>query len=58
MSFQDLTTISPLVAAILTACAVIVMDLIRPGSKPLAIATAYIGLAITAGLVLSVGQTP
>ena len=58
MSFQDLTTIGPLVAAILTACAVIVMDLIRPANKSLAIATAYVGLAITAALVWSVGQTP
>jgi len=58
LTVQELTTISPLIAAILTACAVIVMDLIKPGSKPLTIATAYIGLAITAGLVWSVGRTP
>jgi len=58
LTIQELTTISPLIAAILTACAVIVMDLIKPGSKPLTIATAYIGLAITAGLVWSVGRTP
>ncbi len=34
MSFQDFATIAPLVAAILTASAVLVVDLIRPNSKP------------------------
>ena len=34
---QDLTLIGPLVVAILTACAVLVVDLIRPGRKPLAL---------------------
>jgi NADH-quinone oxidoreductase subunit N len=34
------------------------VDIIRPGSKPLAIATAYIGLAVTAALTWSVGQSP
>ena len=57
MSFQDLSTISPLVVAILTACAVIVVDLIKPGSKRLAIATAYLGLAVAAALTVIVGQT-
>jgi NADH-quinone oxidoreductase subunit N len=58
LTSQDLTAISPLVVAILTACAVLVMDLIKPGNRPLAIATAYVGLAITAGLTWSVGQSP
>jgi NADH-quinone oxidoreductase subunit N len=58
LSIADLTTIGPLVVAILTACAVIVMDLIKPGNKPLAIATAYLGLAVTAALTWGVGQTP
>ena len=58
MSFEDLTVISPLIAAILTACAVLVADLIRPASKPFALAVAYLGLAITAALTVVVGQTP
>jgi len=58
LNAPDLTTISPLIAAILTACAVIVVDLIKPGNKPLAIVTAYAGLAVTAALTWSVGQTP
>ena len=37
---------------------VLVADLIRPASRPLALAVVYIGLAITAALTLSVGQTP
>ena len=49
MSWQDFVTISPLVAAILTAAAILVVDLIRPGRparrgrRP-----RCIGLAITA----------
>ncbi len=58
MSSQDLTIIGPLIAAILTACAVLVADLIRPASRPLALAVAYIGLAITAALTVNAGQTP
>jgi NADH-quinone oxidoreductase subunit N len=58
LSSQEFTIIAPLIAAILTACAVLVADLIRPASRPLALAVTYIGLAITAGLTLTAGQTP
>ena len=58
MSFQDLTTIGPLVAAILTAAAVLIVDLIRPGRSQPAIATALIGLGLTAVVALQVGGTP
>jgi NADH-quinone oxidoreductase subunit N len=58
LSSQDLTLIGPLVVAILTACAVLVADLIKPGSKPLALAVVYVGLALTAALTLFAGQTP
>ncbi len=58
MSTADLTLIAPLVAALLTAAAIIVVDLIWPGRSPIAIATALIGLGITAALTLGVGNAP
>jgi NADH-quinone oxidoreductase subunit N len=58
LSWQDLVTISPLVAAILTAAAILIIDLIWPGRATPAIAIALIGLAITAGLTILVGATP
>ena len=57
MSGADLITISPLVAAVLTAAAVLVVDLIRPGRSGPAVATALIGLGLTALITLSVGGT-
>jgi NADH-quinone oxidoreductase subunit N len=57
VSWQDFVTISPLVAAILTAAAILVVDLIRPGKPAVAVATALIGLAITAALSVAVGAT-
>ncbi len=48
MTLTDLQVISPLIVAILTAIAIMVVDLIRPGSTMLAAATAFIGLALTA----------
>jgi NADH-quinone oxidoreductase subunit N len=58
MSGDDFVTISPLVAAILTASAILVADLIRPGRSAVAVATALIGLAITAGVTVGVGVNP
>ena len=58
MSGQDLTTIGPLIAAVLTAAAVLLVDLVRPGRSGAAVATALIGLALTAAITLAVGATP
>jgi len=55
LSWQDFTTISPFVAAILTAAAILIVDLIRPGRTAVAVGTALIGLAITALVTLGVG---
>jgi NADH-quinone oxidoreductase subunit N len=55
LSWQDFVTISPLVAGILTAAAILIVDLIRPARPAVAVATALIGLAVTAGLALVVG---
>ncbi len=55
MSWQDFVTISPFVAAILTAAAILIADLIRPGRAAVAVAVALIGLTITAGLAIAVG---
>jgi NADH-quinone oxidoreductase subunit N len=57
MTFQELTTIAPFVAAILTAIAIMGVDLAWPNRSALAVATALIGLAITAVLVIVVGGT-
>jgi NADH-quinone oxidoreductase subunit N len=54
----DLVLIGPLVAAVLTALAVLIVDLAWPGRSPLAIGTALIGLGVTAVVVLVVGGTP
>ena len=58
MSWQDFVTISPLVAGILTASAVLIVDLIWPGRSNFAVATSLLGLAITAAITLAVGVTP
>ena len=57
MTWHDLVVVSPLVAGVLTAAAILIIDIIRPGSSVLAVATSLIGLAITAGLTLSVSGT-
>ncbi len=54
MTTNDLATISPLIAAILTAIAIMVVDLIKP-STFLAAGTAFLGLGITTVVTLSVG---
>ena len=58
MSWQDLALISPLIAGVLTAAAILIVDLIRPGRTPVAVATALIGLAITGLLTIAVGSNP
>ena len=55
MSWQDFVTISPLVAGILTAAAILIVDLIRPARPAIAVAVALIGLTVTGGLALVVG---
>ena len=55
MTFQELSIVAPFVAAILTAIAILLVDLAWPNRSPLAVATALIGLAITAWLVIVVG---
>ena len=58
MSWDDLVLISPLIAGFLTAAAILVVDLIRPGKPAVAVATTLIGLAITAALAVAVSTTP
>ena len=57
MSFQDVVTLSPLIAAILTAAAIVIVDIAWPGRSTPAIATALFGLGITALLTIAVGAT-
>jgi NADH-quinone oxidoreductase subunit N len=53
MSWQDLSVAAPLVAAVLVAATVLVVDLIWPGRKAVSITVALIGLAIVAALSIS-----
>jgi NADH-quinone oxidoreductase subunit N len=56
VSGQDFAMISPLVAGILTAAAILIADLIRPGKTAVAVSVALIGLAITAAVTIAVGN--
>jgi NADH-quinone oxidoreductase subunit N len=55
--FADVVTIAPLIAAVLTASAILVVDLAWPGRSGAAIGTALAGLAITAILTIWVGTS-
>jgi NADH-quinone oxidoreductase subunit N len=57
MSFHDLTIAGPFVAAVLTAIAIMLVDLVWPNRSALAVATALLGLGATAVLVVVVGGT-
>jgi NADH-quinone oxidoreductase subunit N len=57
MTPEDLVTIAPFIAAVGTAIAILLVDLVWPNRTALAVGTALLGLAITAGLVVAVGAT-
>ncbi|MEO5918115.1 MAG: NADH-quinone oxidoreductase subunit N [Candidatus Limnocylindrales bacterium] len=57
MTFEDLVTIAPFVAAILVACGVVVADIIVPGRRTAVLAVAFAGLAVIALLTISAGTT-
>jgi NADH-quinone oxidoreductase subunit N len=52
MSWSDLGTIAPVVAAVLVAAAILIVDIVVPGRRQAAIATALVGLAIVGAIVL------
>ncbi len=52
---SDLNVAAPVVAAIVTALAILIVDLVRPGRTAAAVGTALGGLAITAAITLAVG---
>jgi NADH-quinone oxidoreductase subunit N len=56
MSASDFATIAPLVAAVLVAGAILVVDLIAPGRDRPAILVALVGLGIVAFLTVTTGQ--
>ncbi|HLA15859.1 MAG TPA: NADH-quinone oxidoreductase subunit N [Candidatus Limnocylindrales bacterium] len=56
MNIDDLVTISPLIACVLTACGVLVADLIAPGRTRVAIAIAFGGLVVVAAAVVLVAD--
>ena len=55
MTANDVVVISPLIAAILTAIAILLVDLVVPGRSVAVIGTALVGLALTAGVTLTAG---
>jgi NADH-quinone oxidoreductase subunit N len=57
LTFADLTVVAPLVAAVLTAAAVLLVDMAWPGRSVIATGTALVGLGITAALTIGVGRT-
>jgi NADH-quinone oxidoreductase subunit N len=57
LTFADLTVVAPLVAAVLTAAAVLLVDMAWPGRSVIATGTALVGLGITAALTIVVGRT-
>src|SRR4029079_15407042 len=58
LNSQDIVLISPLIAGVLTAAAILIVDLIRPGKPSVAVGVALAGLAITAILTIAVGNMP
>lgn len=52
----DAVTMAPFIAAVLTAAAVILVDFAWPGRKALALGATFVGLAVTAALVVAAGQ--
>jgi NADH:ubiquinone oxidoreductase subunit 2 (subunit N) len=55
---QSIILILPLIAAIGTAIAVLVIDLIVPGRQNLAVVVALIGLSVVSVATLYANQTP
>ena len=58
MTWADFSMISPVVAAIMLACVLLLVDLARPGANRAAVFTALAGLAVVAGITIWAGQTP
>jgi NADH-quinone oxidoreductase subunit N len=56
MTWNDAVTIAPFVAGILVAAAILFVDFIAPGRKSPALAVAFLGLALVAGLTVVTGQ--
>jgi NADH-quinone oxidoreductase subunit N len=52
MSWSDLATIAPVATAVLAAAAVLIVDLVAPGRRLPAVATALAGLAVVTGAIL------
>jgi NADH-quinone oxidoreductase subunit N len=55
---SDLAVVAPVVVAIATAIAILLVDLVAPGRTAAAVVTALVGLAITAVVTIAVGANP
>ncbi len=57
MTGTDLTVIGPLLAAVATAIAILLVDLVWPDRSSMVVFVSLIGLALTAAITLTVGAT-
>ncbi len=57
MTGTDLTVIGPLLAAVATAIAILLVDLVWPDRSSMVVFVSLIGLAVTAAITLTVGAT-
>jgi len=56
MTSSDAVTLAPFIAAVLVAAAIILVDFAWPGRRTIALGAAFLGLALTAGLIALTGQ--
>ena len=56
MAWQDIAAVAPLIAAVLVAAAIIVVDLVRPGSRTAPLAVGLVGLVVVAAVTLATGN--
>ena len=57
MTWADFSTVAPIVAAILVAGVILIVDIVRPGRNGPAVFVSLVGLGIVAAVVLWAGQT-
>ncbi len=58
MTWSDVTLIAPLIAALLVAFTIIVVDAIAPGRDRYAVAVGLIGMGVVGAITVYTGQTP
>ena len=57
MTFNDIVSLAPFIAAVLLSAAILVVDIVFPGRRGPALVTTFLGLGLVAVLVAITGQT-